>query len=174
MKSTENSAWHGTAFRSLSVALCFLLSCTAVAAQASAQQPDRGVLGWIVDNYVFTLVLVAGFVALLVYRARKSKTSDAFTSAPAPHPVQLPREMTAQESRKSPAPSSAMHESDHQPRTRAPRETAAPDLTHLAFGAYRIDQEVGKLVLGKPHRMDVRASRVADQPRAIEASLIKA
>ena len=67
MKSTENSAWHRTAFRSLSVALCFLLSCTVVAAQASTEQPpDRGVLGWIVDNYIFTLVLVAGFVALIV------------------------------------------------------------------------------------------------------------
>src|SRR5207244_5101956 len=39
---------------------------------------------------------------------------------------------------------------------------------------YRIDQEVGKLVLGKPHRMDVMASRVPDDRRAIEASLVKA
>src|SRR3989440_4626178 len=43
-----------------------------------------------------------------------------------------------------------------------------------AYGAYRVDQEVGKLVLGKPHRMDVMASRVADDRRAIEASLVKA
>jgi HEAT repeat protein len=41
------------------------------------------------------------------------------------------------------------------------------------FGAYRIDQEVGKLVLGQPHRMDVVASRAIDDRRAIEASLIK-
>jgi HEAT repeat protein len=41
------------------------------------------------------------------------------------------------------------------------------------FGAYRIDQEVGKLVLGKPHRMDVMASRATDDRRAIEASLVK-
>jgi len=43
-----------------------------------------------------------------------------------------------------------------------------------AYGAYRIDQEVGKLVLGKPHRIDVMSSRVADDRRAIEASLVKA
>jgi HEAT repeat protein len=43
-----------------------------------------------------------------------------------------------------------------------------------AFGAYRIDQEVSKLVVGKPHRMDVMASRAIDDRRAIEASLIKA
>lgn len=42
------------------------------------------------------------------------------------------------------------------------------------FGAYRIDQEVNKLVVGKPHRMDVMASRATDDRRSIEASLIKA
>ncbi|HUS09757.1 MAG TPA: HEAT repeat domain-containing protein [Pyrinomonadaceae bacterium] len=41
------------------------------------------------------------------------------------------------------------------------------------YGAYRIDQEVGKLVLGQPHRMDVLASRAIDDRRAIETSLIK-
>lgn len=41
------------------------------------------------------------------------------------------------------------------------------------YGAYRIDQEVGKLVLGQPHRMDVLASRAMDDRRAIETSLIK-
>lgn len=41
------------------------------------------------------------------------------------------------------------------------------------FGAYRIDQEVGKLMLGEPHRIDVLASRAIDDRRAIEASLIK-
>ena len=41
------------------------------------------------------------------------------------------------------------------------------------FGAYRIDQEVGKLVFGQPHRIDVLSSRAIDDRRAIEASLIK-
>lgn len=41
------------------------------------------------------------------------------------------------------------------------------------YGAYRIDQEVGKLILGQPHRMDVLASRAIDDRRAIETSLIK-
>ena len=41
------------------------------------------------------------------------------------------------------------------------------------FGAYRIDQEVGKLILGQPHRMDVLASRASDDRRAIETSLTK-
>ncbi|MFN2578453.1 MAG: HEAT repeat domain-containing protein [Pyrinomonadaceae bacterium] len=42
------------------------------------------------------------------------------------------------------------------------------------YGAYRIDQEVSKLVVGKPHRMDVMSSRTLDDRRAIEGSLIKA
>lgn len=41
------------------------------------------------------------------------------------------------------------------------------------FGAYRIDQEVGKLIVGQPHRMDVLSSRATDDRRAIENSLIK-
>lgn len=46
--------------------------------------------------------------------------------------------------------------------------------TGTRFGAYQVDQEVGKLVLGQPHRMDVIASRASDDRRAIEASLVKA
>ena len=42
------------------------------------------------------------------------------------------------------------------------------------FGAYRVDQEIGKLVLGQPHRMDVLASRAPDDRRAMEVALIKA
>lgn len=42
------------------------------------------------------------------------------------------------------------------------------------FGAYRVDQEVGKLLLGQPHRMDVIGSRNSEDRRAIETSLVKA
>jgi HEAT repeat protein len=41
------------------------------------------------------------------------------------------------------------------------------------YGAYQVDLEVGKLVQGQPHRMDVVASRAPDDRRAIEASLLK-
>jgi len=53
-------------------------------------------------------------------------------------------------------------------------ENPQPASEASVYGAYRIDQEVGKLVLGKPHRMDVMASRATDDRRAIEASLVKA
>ena len=41
------------------------------------------------------------------------------------------------------------------------------------YGAYRIEQEVGKLVLRQPHRKDVLSSRAPEDRRAIETSLIK-
>jgi HEAT repeat protein len=41
------------------------------------------------------------------------------------------------------------------------------------YGAYRIDQEVGKLILGQAHRIDVLASRATDDRRAIETSLVR-
>ena len=42
------------------------------------------------------------------------------------------------------------------------------------FGAFQVDQEVAKLVMGQPHKMEVLASRAPDDRRAIEASLLKA
>lgn len=42
------------------------------------------------------------------------------------------------------------------------------------FGAFQVDQEVAKLVMGQPHKMEVLASRATDDRRAIEASLLKA
>ncbi|MBV9958055.1 MAG: HEAT repeat domain-containing protein [Acidobacteria bacterium] len=53
------------------------------------------------------------------------------------------------------------------------RPASAPPPAAL-FGAYRVDQEVFKLVLGQPHRMDVLASRAPDDRRAMETSLLKA
>lgn len=53
------------------------------------------------------------------------------------------------------------------------RSSAATLAPAALFGAYRVDQEVGKLVLGQPHRMDVLASRGSDDRRAMEASLLK-
>ncbi len=41
------------------------------------------------------------------------------------------------------------------------------------YGAYQVDMEIGKLVQGQPHRLDVVGSRAPDDRRAIEASLLK-
>jgi HEAT repeat protein len=49
--------------------------------------------------------------------------------------------------------------------------TSAPP---MLFGAFRIEQEVDKLVRGSAHSVEVLASRAADDRRAVEASLLKA
>jgi HEAT repeat protein len=44
----------------------------------------------------------------------------------------------------------------------------------VVFGAFRIDQEVEKLIQGQPHSIEVLAARAADDRRAVETSLLKA
>lgn len=50
---------------------------------------------------------------------------------------------------------------------------ASSSLPPVLFGAYRISEEIGKLVEGLPHSIEVLASRASDDRRAIETSLIK-
>ncbi|HYN84814.1 MAG TPA: HEAT repeat domain-containing protein [Pyrinomonadaceae bacterium] len=50
---------------------------------------------------------------------------------------------------------------------------ASSALPAVLFGAYRISEEIGKLVEGLPHSIEVLASRASDDRRAIETSLIK-
>ena len=66
--------------------------------------------------------------------------------------------------------------SDSEPRAEEGLEKrpASAPVAHALFGAYRVDQEVGKLVLGQAHRLDVLSSRAPDDRRALETSLIKA
>jgi HEAT repeat protein len=54
------------------------------------------------------------------------------------------------------------------------RPAAVVSAPVVMFGAYRVDQEIGKLVLGHSHRVDVLASRGADDRLALETSLVKA
>jgi HEAT repeat protein len=57
------------------------------------------------------------------------------------------------------------------PVTRMPSASSMPA---VLFGAYRINEEVGKLLQGEAHSIEVLASRASDDRRAIETSLIKA
>ena len=54
---------------------------------------------------------------------------------------------------------------------RRPSYTSTPA---VVFGAYRIDQEVDKLLQGQPHSIEVLAARAPDDRRAVETSLLKA
>ena len=125
------------------------------------------------------IILVLGVIALLVSRKLRSRQSSAKNKSSA--------RQAAEDV--SPEPEEAMS-ATQPPQGRAPeKKKAAPQTalstnrvsgSHLTvatpdslYGAYRIDQEVGKLVLGQPHRMDVLSSRAPEDRRAIEASLIK-
>jgi HEAT repeat protein len=44
----------------------------------------------------------------------------------------------------------------------------------MLFGAFRVEQEIDKLLRGTPHVIEVLASRAADDRRAVETSLLKA
>ncbi|HST52716.1 MAG TPA: HEAT repeat domain-containing protein [Pyrinomonadaceae bacterium] len=51
---------------------------------------------------------------------------------------------------------------------------AKPSAQAVQFGAYRVEQEISRLVQGKTHSVEVLSSRALDDRRAVEASLLKA
>jgi HEAT repeat protein len=166
------------AARALFAAVLCVLAILCAAGTARAQSADSSSDDWsstIFSTYGITIFLVLLLVGLFVFKkvragqnarelavarsvGRTSRSQNTFVTA-----SELPRDTRSNESLvRSPE---------------APQPWAKPqpiESEASAYGAYRVDQEVGKLVLGKPHRMDVMASRVADDRRAIEASLVKA
>ena len=171
MKGTQRNSlfFRRRRVQVLTSAAFLLLSCTAVAAQA-VEGGNSESFGELFLTYGVPILFVAGLVGLVIYRKVTSAKTDQ---------VARPRQraqMQAGSKKEAPASAQGGVEGDRQQRSNASSiETpVAQDLEQSAFGAYRIDQEVGKLVLGKAHRMDVMASRVPDDRRAIEASLIKA
>ena len=175
MKALRNLIWHRRALRILHLALWCVVLCAHVAAQAAEERPpeDDWFTAYFVDGYGFLVVFALGVVALLVFRKlRGGRAGDPFLAKAGPR-VEVKAQPVPEsvETRKA-ASAPATRENEARERRAAPREPAADD-SHQAFGAYRIDQEVGKLVLGKAHRMDVLGSRVSEDRRAIEASLIK-
>ncbi|HXT63929.1 MAG TPA: HEAT repeat domain-containing protein [Pyrinomonadaceae bacterium] len=175
MKALHNLAWDRRALRILNLALCGVAFCTTVAAQAAEERPveDDWFTAYFVEGYGFLVLFVVGIVGLLVFRKLRSKpTADPFMAKARPRVKATQQsEQVDLEPRKA-APVAAAKEFETKVRATVSREST-PDHSESAFGAYRIDQEVGKLVLGKAHRMDVLASRVPEDRRAIEASLIK-
>ncbi|HKE60507.1 MAG TPA: HEAT repeat domain-containing protein [Pyrinomonadaceae bacterium] len=125
------------------------------------------------------IVLVLAIVALVIIRlvrARRrvdqgsSEVSDRADAAVAESEVMAPDQETQLEISKAPIVKAANDSGiDMDESKAAPRVTAPGSL----YGAYRVDQEVGKLILGLPHRMDVLSSRGLDDRRAIESSLLK-
>ena len=176
MNALCNLLGYRRAWRLLQVALLCAAVCSRIVAQAAEEHPpqDDWFTTYFFEGYGFVAVFVLGFLTLIVFRVlRASRARDPFLAKFGPR-VQV----TAQTAEVAPEPrkvaaASTSRETEFKERRVTPREPASADYSHQAFGAYRIDQEVGKLVLGKAHRMDVLASRVPEDRRAIEASLIK-
>jgi HEAT repeat protein len=164
--------------RALFAGVLCMLAILGAAGTARAQSAGSSSDDWsstIFSTYGVTIFLVLLLIGLFVFKkVRAGQNARAFAVA---RPIgrtsrsqntlvtttELPRDTRSNES---------LVRSAEPPQ---PWEKPQPiESEASAYGAYRVDQEVGKLVLGKPHRMDVMASRVADDRRAIEASLVKA
>lgn len=177
MPTQKSSLWLQKAMRVICAGAGCLMAVFCAARSVRAQSPDGSQSDdWfssIFSTYGITIALVLLLVGLLVFKkvraAQNKKELAALKSA---------RHSTRQESKVAAAAVSQLEGPATESIVRSP-QTAQPS-PHLvefepsAYGAYRIDQEVGKLVLGKPHRMDVMVSRVPEDRRAIEASLVKA
>lgn len=181
MKALHNLIRHRGPLRVLQLALGCVALCTTVAAQAAGEHPpeDDWFTAYFVEGYGFLVVFVVAIIALLIFRKLRSRRpGDPLRAKAAPRAeVQAQPAAAPAENRKL-ASAGASRETEPKERRKTERraisrEPTSADYLHQAFGAYRIDQEVGKLVLGKAHRMDVLASRVPEDRRAIEASLIK-
>jgi HEAT repeat protein len=155
--------------------LFFSLACVrAVSAQAPApaESSNDGLLSMIFGGWGITILLLLVLVGLIVGKKYRS-SREGWEN------VEEEQKPTAQAQKSELPPRSQPHPREE---VATPQRPAAPQQwetpiqheSEAAFGAYRVDQEVWKLVLGKAHRMDVMASRATDDRRAIEASLIKA
>ncbi len=141
--------------------------------------------GWMASVFSGTSVLIVfslGLFGLLVSRKLRSReevvavAEHIAVSDELENPVEQNTEMISA-NRQGAAANTSLARIN--PRTSGSSQSQSPVVRMPAgpaslYGAYRIDQEVGKLVFGQAHRIDVLASRASDDRRAIETSLIKA
>ena len=150
----------------------FILTQSLTVNAAMQEATDDSWTSTIFSTYGITVLLVLVLGALFVYKKIQKRREDAeFAEVRSPRTRKEPEEIEDF----FPAPVVAAAANERRPNGNEPpaasEKVAEPAIP--AFGAYRIDQEVGKLVLGKAHRSDVMSSRSPEDRRAIEASLIK-
>ncbi|PYS45215.1 MAG: hypothetical protein DMF71_00790 [Acidobacteria bacterium] len=158
-------------------ALLFLCTARCVLAQSPAAAASDDWTSSVFSSYSITIVLILCLIGLLAYkkiRARKELENFEPTRSVWNTPAEKKQEMPLRRRSDDEAAFDERHADASQAVVAVTEKSSAIDDEPSAYGAYRIDQEVGKLVLGKPHRMDVMASRIPDDRRAIEASLVKA
>ena len=157
----------------MATATLLLLSASGIA-QAALQEPSPN--DWsIFSTYGITIIMVLFLVGLFVFKKiRASKGVGELTTTKASERTHGVTYRAA--SRVTPPDPIRLGELRSQALEGAQvwEKPQPAEAEPSGFGAFRVDQEVGKLVLGKAHRMDVMASRATDDRRAIEASLVKA
>lgn len=171
---TKNSTPRSRAAILVPATGLLILTQSLTANAAIQEATDDSWTSSIFSTYGITILLVVALGALFVYKKiQKRKEEQEFEDV---HPAKNRNQMEEIEySVPAPAVASAgAHDRRaHASEASLPAERVAEPAVP-AFGAYRVDQEVGKLVLGKPHRSDVMSSRSPEDRRAIETSLIKA
>jgi HEAT repeat protein len=174
--STKHSTRPSRAAILAPAAGLIILAQSLTANAAMQEATDDSWTSSIFSTYGITVLLVVVLGSLFVYKKiQKRREAQEFADANPVKSRTQPEEFEFNAPSPAPAVASAgvsdRRSRPSEPPT-APEKVAEPAIP--AFGAYRVDQEVGKLVLGKPHRSDVMSSRATDDRRAIEASLIKA
>jgi HEAT repeat protein len=161
--------------RAVAASSVILLVLSVRAAAVTPQAASDDWLSTIFSTYGITILLVLVLVSLFVFKVMRSRkpTKSQITARKSQADELYERRRT------SPA-SAPVSELPNGKERRAPVIEGAQvwekpaQVEQSAFGAYRIDQEVSKLALGRAHRTDVLSSRALEDRRAIEASLIKA
>ena len=144
---------------------------------------EDSVLASVFSGPSVAVILVLSFVALVVALKIRSKKVGKLTvvelAEGEAHDAGAESFDSADESSKSNESNTALVRSGRgvpsngQARERKGLDKPVSTAPTSLFGAYRIDQEVGKLVLGQAHRTDVLSSRASQDRRAIQSSLIK-
>lgn len=157
------------ALQTLSVSV---LCAGAVTAQSARAAEDDGLFSMIFSTWSIVIILVLALAGLFVMKKVRGARGGWEDVEEEPRPARQPEksELPVSRGQTNPREETAMQQKQNPPQW----ENPAQHDSDAAFGAYRVDQEVWKLALGKAHRMDVMASRVPDDRRAIEASLVKA
>jgi HEAT repeat protein len=153
----------------------FLFLCAAATVRADDASADDDLFSTIFSTYGITVVLLLVLVGLFVFKKIRAKREAAEFEA-AKSPKRTSRATANSSTPTVTSPREPVMTDERRARVEAVQQWENPQPASEAsvYGAYRIDQEVGKLVLGKPHRMDVMASRATEDRRAIEGSLVKA
>jgi HEAT repeat protein len=155
-----------------------LVSSDAPPTEVRVEVEDEGFLASVFSGTSVLIVMFLGLFGLLVSRKLKSKQNLSQTEVAAKSGEQTEWDsIDAFENgtQVQPEPVKSLVKASDAAGTGGSRSGVVrmPVGPASLYGAYRIDQEVGKLLFGQPHRIDVLASRATEDRRAIETSLIK-